>query len=80
MGRCRERTRQDSCTEMADITMVIAVELCENLQKISDIVVRSDVNKNIGDQVGLRMCSGHRRHKGDPNFKLMDASLSDTHI
>ena len=71
---------------MADITManclrrLVPTDLYADLQKMSHIVLYSDVKRYIIDQVGLRICHGSRRQKLEHQGPVpIDTSLAETH-
>ena len=77
---------KDTGLEVADITManclrrLVPTDLYADLQKMSHIVLYSDVKRYIIDQVGLRICHDSRRQKLEHQGPVpMDTSLAETH-
>ena len=77
---------KDTGREVADITManclrrLVPTDLYADLQKMSHIVLYSDVKRYIIDQVGLRICHNSRRQKLEHQGPVpMDTSLAETH-
>ena len=77
---------KDTGREVADITManclrrLVPTDLYADLQKMSHIVLYSDIKRYIIDQVGLRICHDPRRQKLEHQGPVpMDTSLAETH-